>query len=260
MEGQQPPITPPPMNTPGVAPQKPKTNTALIVIVAVVGSCCLLGVLTSLFGDSDADSGEGGASGISSTGPSGSEPVAVAPEPDPKVEYMERIELEIDSISKYKTTISDDAEVDEVVVIGAIFPVWGGYVHEAQKYDLTEEELARVRKLASEIKRVQRRDLPKIRKAYGEALDRRLWEFDIDVATRGSRSTTLEFIGAMFAANRNIKEWNDEKYTDWQAMRFKRTQYKWISSAGATYYDYEGVSDDYLIALDSGTFVKVEVP
>ncbi len=263
---QVPPPVPPPAGAeppPVAAPQtqkKPPTP-ALIALAVVVGFCFIIMIFGALIGDDDSagtqdevtlESGENG------------EAVNAAPvveQVDPKVEYMAMIDRELESLSSYKTDFGQDVAVVEVIIQAAVFNVWAGMINNAQNHDLSDEELAKVRKMAKDVKRVQRRDFPKIRKAYGDALDRKLWENDIDVKVRGSRSTTIEVVGALFAANRNIQDFQTQVRQDWKALRFKRSQYKWFDLADEyQYYDFEGANDDDLLSFEDEGLVKVEIP
>lgn len=74
-----------------------------------------------------------------------------------------------------------------------------------------------------------------VREKYVKALGDKLWENNIYVESSG---TTITFIGAVFANNKNIKDWEEELEPQLQELGFKQVRYKWIKHDDEyTYYN-----------------------
>ncbi len=75
------------------------------------------------------------------------------------------------------------------------------------------------------------------RKRYVSDLSDKLWEENIYVECPNG-GTTITFIGAIFASNKNIKQWQEQVGSLLGEMGFKQVRYKWIKHADDyTYYD-----------------------
>ena len=80
--------------------------------------------------------------------------------------------------------------------------------------------------------------LPGIRKAFVKITKDELWESDIDVYDADG-GKTIWFVGGTFAANRNIKSFQENIETTLIKLGFKRACYKWIEHTDKyTYYDF----------------------
>ena len=83
-------------------------------------------------------------------------------------------------------------------------------------------------------KELQKR-LPQYRKYYVKTASQILWKHDMKVRASG---TTIWFIGAVFARNANIQEFQDDQCTKLRTLGFKRACYKWVdANVEYTYYD-----------------------
>lgn len=131
----------------------------------------------------------------------------------------------------------------ELVVFGA----WKVMIDEAEDYDDDPELKKLAQTLRKKVVALQKKEFPLLRKEYANLLGNVLWENDVEVQVKGSRNTTLEFTGGMFAANRNIKESQEALHEQLKMFRFKRTEYKWMEYADEyTYYDISSSPDDAL--------------
>ena len=76
---------------------------------------------------------------------------------------------------------------------------------------------------------------PKLRKRYVKVLGDKLWEDDIQVKASGK---IITFIGGIFAANRNKKEFQEKLGDTLKELGFKQVRYKFIEHDDEyTYYD-----------------------
>lgn len=79
---------------------------------------------------------------------------------------------------------------------------------------------------------------PQLRKQYVSIIKDKLWENDIDVKTTNG-GKDIWFIGAIFAAHKNIKDFEAQTEENLKALGFHRAYYRWVDSdlAEYTYYD-----------------------
>lgn len=98
--------------------------------------------------------------------------------------------------------------------------------------------------LERELKRVQVREFPKIRRAYVKVLDSALWEDDIELSCQGAGCKYALFVGAKFAANANIKAFETTIVGEsLDRMRFQQSRYKWYDLEDEYTYYSRKVSD-----------------
>lgn len=146
---------------------------------------------------------------------------------------------EIESIGSFQpsTEISRDNVMIDLAVIGA----WTNYVLDAEKHDSIEiKELGQ--KMKSRLIACQKRVIPKLRSNYAKALDKFLWENDIDVEYKGN--ATIELVGGIFATNKNISDTQTALSDQLYNLRFRRSQYKWYDRATEyTYYTIKSPGD-----------------
>lgn len=88
---------------------------------------------------------------------------------------------------------------------------------------------------------------PVIRREYATEMNKKMWEFDVEVKFSGKGNKNLTYVGGMFAANKNIKEAYERMREDLLRMRFKEVNFKWIPSASEwDYYKIESKKDNEL--------------
>jgi hypothetical protein len=87
-----------------------------------------------------------------------------------------------------------------------------------------------------------------MRKEYGNLVAKTLWEHDIDVKVYGQSYGTIEFVGALFAANKNIKDTHATLFEMLKLLRFDRANYKWYEyDSNYSYYTIESNADNEII-------------
>lgn len=98
--------------------------------------------------------------------------------------------------------------------------------------------------LAAKQKAKQVKVFPQLRKAYAAFGKETMWESDIKVTSPGPSYATIEFTGAAFAANRNIKQAQEKLSEMLHLLRFKRVNYKWYAYDDEyTYYTLDTKKD-----------------
>lgn len=97
---------------------------------------------------------------------------------------------------------------------------------------LMEANSVKAKQILPELKKV-------CRTQYAKSLGNELWEDDINVETSDGGKTII-FTGAVFAANRNIKEFNERFYPTLHDLGFTKAIYKWYKyDEDYTYYTIE---------------------
>ncbi len=98
--------------------------------------------------------------------------------------------------------------------------------------------------LIKAVKKLQIEQFPKMRKVYGDAVSQAMWVNDVSVGINGVGNSTITFVAAPFATNRNVAKIHSEVVETLTALRFKRANYKWIPSASEyPYYKIESLND-----------------
>lgn len=179
-------------------------------------------------------------------------PVEVAP-------YADRLSESMQALSDFDAA-SLSSSVETIGLAVALFNVWAQLIEEGNGMTMSDETAAMRREFADALKRAQRTALPLLRDKYGPALRELLWEDDITARTIGSGFRTIDLVGALFAANRNIKASNDSLYPALMRLRFTRAQYRWFSGADEyTYFELSPPPDDGIaVFADNGTFRTIQ--
>ncbi len=167
---------------------------------------------------------------------------------DKKTNYINRLKKEIDGIDKYKVEKYTDSK-DSIIIGIALFSAYAILVEDGNNLPLNKEEQKLLKSFKDKVSATQVKAFPKLRAAYGTVIDKILWENDISVSVFGSGARTIDFIGARFAANRNIKEFQVNAVGDTlRNLRFERAQYKWYKDVKEyQYYDLKSFEDNELI-------------
>lgn len=161
------------------------------------------------------------------------------------VDIKNKVDLAMEELGRF--------DIDNVTVLNITQKVYEleGYmpiIYKAQSHNDNTKKYSR--KLINKLRSTQMEFFPKLRRKYGELADANLWEYDMDVRVIGSKSDRIQLIGAKFAANRNIKEFQEGVGPLLTKLRFKRVDYKWIPSAS----DYESFmlnadTDSYMMGV-----------
>ena len=169
-----------------------------------------------------------------------------------KEKFIEQLEREIKAIDKIE--IKKFTESVDMIMMGyVLFSAYCMVIDEGSKYELTDDELKKLNTFKKKVRNAQIKYLPKLRDAYGPATRDVLWEHDMSSRTIGTGYRTIEFVGAVFAANRNIKDFHNEVHSVLYQLRFKQARYKWYKGADEyTYYDIDSPDDSALVIWEDG--------
>ena len=160
-------------------------------------------------------------------------------------ERIEKIlEHLIREINSFKTSRYETINSITDIQIGIV--LLGAYQKIIDKYSI--ETNSKIKKKLSifeyYVKQHRLKTLPKLRRDYGQILNKLLWENDITVKALGSGNKYLQLTGHIFASNRGIKQGQESLKDTPTLLRFKQVRYKWFSGAGEyTYYKLDTPSD-----------------
>jgi len=129
-----------------------------------------------------------------------------------------------------------------------LFSAWSQMIGDAKSSgDSGLQKLAV--KLEGKVAKIQQREFPVMRRAYGKAVYQQLWVNNIETNVTGNRNATIQFTGGYFASNAN-KQKTQETLSDILTMfRFKKVNYKWYKyDEEFTYYTLDTPPDGTLLA------------
>lgn len=142
---------------------------------------------------------------------------------------------------KYRSSLNDFT-----MEVG-VFSAWSKMIEDGLNH--TNKEINGIaNKMKNSLIKLQIKEFPKIRKAYGVNADNKLWEADVDVKVYGTNNTIIEFIGGTFSANKNKQDFQNDIHSMMKILRFKQVRYKWYELDDEyTYYTIESDPDNELI-------------
>lgn len=159
---------------------------------------------------------------------------------------IESIKKEIDSINKFDNK-KYRGTPENLALEVILFKAWAIEIQETKNND--NQEVKNIgQQLESKVKQLQIKEFPIMRKEYGDLIGKKLWEHDIEVNVGGQSYNTIEFIGGIFAANKNIKETHVTLIEMLETLRFDRANYKWYEyDSNYTYYKIDSHSDGDIV-------------
>lgn len=174
--------------------------------------------------------------------------------------YGERLASSMDVLSGFEVA-SYTGSVEMIGLAIGLFDVWAGLLDEGHGMSMSDETARQRDLFAAALRKTQKVALPALRDKYGPALRKLLWEDDISARTVGAGFRTIDLVGGLFAANRNIKKVNETIYPVLMRLRFTRSQYRWFEGASEyTYYNLTPPADDVVAVFsDGGTFREIDL-
>ena len=160
------------------------------------------------------------------------------------VEIKEQLEREISSIDKGIDFSSYKESIESIQLELVLFQVWAKKINEAKSSNNNDiKELGE--KLETKVKKIQVSEFPKLRKAYGKIVAKKLWVENIEVEVFGNNSKTIQFTGGIFANNKSKQETQETLSEMLNFLRFKKVNYKWYKYDDEyTYYELDSKNDN----------------
>lgn len=175
------------------------------------------------------------------------------------LEYVRLVVVKTEDLQRFDPkTYTDDVQM---LALGIEqIQSWIEIYEEGFYYPLLEDQQQKHQAFRKAIIREQKQALQVYRDAYGPAMRKVLWELDATAKTIGPGFTTVEFVAGMFAANKNIKTFQEELRETLHKLRFKKATYKWYPEQREyTAYNMNTLSDDALVVwLPGGKYREVK--
>lgn len=177
-----------------------------------------------------------------------------------KNKYIERLKRELEGIPNVK--VETYTKSKETIKFGVVLlNLWAVLAEEGNKFDsFSKSEQKLLKRFKTKVSSAQVKIFPKLRDAYGPIVRKELWEHDISAKTFGKGYRTIDFVGGLFAANKNIKQVHQSLIYMLREMRFRKTQYKWYKGDSEfTYFNIESPKDSELVIWeDDGTYKVIK--
>jgi hypothetical protein len=207
-------------------------DKGLIVAALLAGGAVVIAILVYLSNEvqpipTTAATPRATPSQVESSVPPVPETPAATPTPTP---YASILKEGIANMNK----IEVPSDANGIVICATTFHAFAKVAVEAEQNDPSLKKLAAAYR--AELSRTQVAMFPKLRKAWAEYMNEKMWEANVTVNAKGPRNQTLKFVGGYFASNANIKSTEDTLHETINALRFKRTEYSWIPDADGWAY------------------------
>jgi len=161
-------------------------------------------------------------------------------------ELLKRLETEADSAIKFNGQQFRGSPTNLALEV-FVFGEWVKLIRKGE-YHTDPKIAAAAKKLKKAVIAAQVREFPKMRKDFAKVLAERLWEDNIKVSIKGKTSTTLQYMGYVFANNASIKNMQESMPEVLNSLIFKRINYFWSEYIDEyTYYDMDTPKDSELV-------------
>jgi hypothetical protein len=183
--------------------------------------------------------------------------LAAAEAERPRTEYIARLEREMAETTA-QTFLRNTETTDNIIISVAMFSALATVYRDGARLGLSAEQEAVRQRFKRRLIEWQVAALPELRNRYGPAMSRRVWREDMEVRTIGAGYRTIELIWGGFAANANIADVHSTARENFEALRFRRAQYRWYRGADRyQYYTLETPSDRDLVVASGGRMVPL---
>jgi hypothetical protein len=159
-----------------------------------------------------------------------------------KEERITQLKKEISGIDTFKSSIQTGS-IDALVIEIAYFKILADMVRSGLFFNDPEINQS-AKNLQIKLKNLQQTEFPRMRKEYTTLIGQKLWEQNIYVQVSGNKNQIIEFIGGVFASNKNISDTETALEEMLKELRFDEARYRWYRSASEyTHYDLKSLSD-----------------
>lgn len=163
---------------------------------------------------------------------------------------VEYIEAEIRSIKNYDI---NNIYKGTLFALKAELYYFSGHWNDLNNYEeyQNKETEKYIKIYRNELKKLQKKQFPKIRKQYTQIIKDKFWVENIYVTSSGPNVTYLNFTGSIFADNKNIKTFQDLVNETFIQLRFKFIYYRWYKGQDDyTYYSIQSDKDEDPVSIE----------
>ena len=163
------------------------------------------------------------------------------------LKLKEQLEIELKSINN-GIEFADGNTFEELQIDIIVFSNWATIIKKAKESENAEVIKLGV-KLKSKVSKIQTKEFPNLRKKYAKIAAQIMWESDIDVSVNGTGKKYINFAGAVFATNKNKKDFQIKLQEVLEMFRFNQARYRWYKGEREyTYYTiFEGKDSEPVI-------------
>lgn len=163
------------------------------------------------------------------------------------LKLKEQLEIELKSINN-GIEFADGNTFEELQIDIIVFSNWATIIKKAKESENAEVIKLGV-KLKSKVSKIQTKEFPNLRKKYAKIVAQIMWESDIDVSVNGTGKKYINFAGAVFATNKNKKDFQIKLQEVLEMYRFNQARYRWYKGEREyTYYTiFEGKDSEPVI-------------
>lgn len=172
---------------------------------------------------------------------------AEATKNEERLKQNEQLERELKSIDE-GIEFADGNTIESLQMDIVLFATWATIIKNAKESE--DNEINKLgTNLESKVSHLQTKEFPNLRKQYAEIVARKMWENDIEVWANGTGKKYINFSGGVFAANKNIKDFQTQVREVLNMFRFNQARYRWYKGESEyTYYTiYEGKDSEPVI-------------
>lgn len=174
-----------------------------------------------------------------------------------RVEYVERLEREMSETSA-QTFLRSTETTEQIIVAAAVFSALASLYEDGRSLGLSPDQERVRQRFKARVIEWQAAALPELRNRFGPAMARRVWRDNMEVRTIGTGYRTIDLSWGGFASNANIEDFHTTARANFEALRFRRAQYRWYPGADRfQYYTMDGPGDRELMVTRGGRWIAV---
>jgi len=174
-----------------------------------------------------------------------------------RLEYIQRLEREM-ADNTAQTFLQNTDSTEGIIVSAALFSALASVYQDGVSLGLSPEQEQVRQRFKQRLIQWQVEALPELRNHFGPAMARRVWRENMEVRTIGTGYRTIDLSWGGFASNANIEDFHTTARENFQALRFRRAQYRWYPGADRyQFYTMEGPTDRDLMILRGSRWVTV---
>jgi len=164
-----------------------------------------------------------------------------------KTDFLRAVGNELRAMNAGETTTKLDT-AEDILIASTVLGARGFILGHGRGLDLTSDEQRTVERYRKTLVKEQRTQFPKLRKAWGQLLDKTLWVHDVRVRTVGSRDDVIELTGWMYAANASKQTTKDQLWDVALSLRFKRMRFRAYDGGEGAYWEIASPDDGAIVS------------